>query len=74
MAKDARKPSVILTGIPFDIANALRPIKATLDMLTGSVNINNELKGLKPDATNEQIVAKLNEVIRRLNASGGDHV
>lgn len=74
MAKDARKPTVTLTGIPFDIANALRPVKTTLEMLTGSVNINNELKGLKADATNEQIVAKLNEVIRRLNASGGDHV
>lgn len=74
MAKDARKPTVTLTGIPFDIANALRPVKTTLEMLTGSVNINNELKGLKSNATNEQIVAKLNEVIRRLNASGGDHV
>ena len=69
-----RKPTVILTGIPYETAQALRPVKTTLDMLTGAVNINNELRGLKKGATNDQIVEKINEIIRRLNASGGDHV
>lgn len=69
-----RKPSVVLTGIPYETARVLRPVKTTLDMLTGAVNINNELRGLKKGATNDEIVEKINEIIRRLNASGGDHV
>ena len=33
MAKnDGRKPSVILTGIPYETARVLRPVKTTLDM------------------------------------------
>lgn len=73
-SNSGRKPSVILTGIPYETARALRPVKTTLDMLTGAVNINNELRGLKKGATNDEVVAKINEIIRRLNASGGDHV
>ena len=69
-----RKPSVILTGIPYETARVLRPVKTTLDMITGAVNINNELVGLKKVASNDEIVEKINEIIRRLNASGGDHV
>ena len=69
-----RKPSVILTGIPYETARVLRPVKTTLDMITGAVNINNELVGLKKGSSNSEIVEKINEIIRRLNASGGDHV
>lgn len=75
MAKNGgRKPPVVLTGIPFETAQALRPVKTTLDMLTGAVNINTELKGLKKGVSTDEIVEKINEIIRRLNASGGDHV
>lgn len=75
MAKnDGRKPSVILTGIPYETARVLRPVKTTLDMITGAVNINNELRGLKKGASTDEVVEKINEIIRRLNASGGDHV
>ena len=63
-----------MTGIPFNIAQVLRPVKQTLDMLTGAVSVNDELKGLKKGATNDEMVEKINEIIRRLNASGGDHV
>lgn len=69
-----RKPSVILSGISFDVANVLRPIKETLEILTGSTRGSSELKGLKPTATDKEVVDKLNEIIRRLNASGDDHV
>lgn len=69
-----RKPSVVLTGIPYEVARALRPVKTTLDMMTGAVSINNELRGLKKGATNDEMIEKINEIIRRLNASGGDHV
>lgn len=69
-----RKPSVILTGIPYETARVLRPVKTTLDMITGAVNINNELVGLKKGSSKDEIVEKINEIIRRLNASGGDHV
>lgn len=69
-----RKPQVNLSGIDPKLADVLRPIKTTLDMLTGAVSIDKEIKGLHADATNAQIVEKLNEIIRRLNASGGDHV
>lgn len=69
-----RKPSVILSGISFEVANVLRPVKETLEILTGSMRGSSELKGLKADASNKEVVDKLNEIIRRLNASGDDHV
>ena len=69
-----RKPSVVLTGVSFETAQVLRPVKQTLDMLTGAVSGSNELVGLKKGATADEMVEKINEIIRRLNASGGDHV
>lgn len=69
-----RKPSIVIVGVPQEIARALQPVKTILEMITGATGNAPELKGLKPTASNEQIVSKLNEVIRRLNASGGDHV
>ena len=74
MTSKMRKPLMNLSGIPPELAKILRPVKETLEMLTGAKAGMAELKGLEHRASNEQIVSKLNEVIRRLNASGGDHV
>lgn len=69
-----RKPSIIIVGVPYEIARVLRPIKDCLDILTGATSKGNELQGLKPDASNEDVVEKINEIIARLNASGKANV
>lgn len=69
-----RKPSVNIVGVPFEIARVLRPVKETLEIITGATSGQSELKGLPSKASNEEVIAKVNEIIRRLNASGGDHV
>ena len=73
MTSNVRKPSIILAGTTPALANTLRPIKETLELITGAGRLS-ELKGLSREATQAEIISKLNEVIRRLNASGGDHV
>lgn len=69
-----RKPNVIIVGIPQEIARVLQPVKETLEILTGATRGSSEIKGLRKSSTNEEIINKVNELIRRLNASGGDHV
>ena len=73
MTKNIRKHIVVLAGIPADLARVLRPVKETLELITGAGR-SREIKGLQQTATDKEIIAKLNEIIRRLNASGGDHV
>lgn len=73
MKRLAKKPTIILSGIPFNLASALRPVKTCLEMLTGAAPGMAEIKGLPKTASQEEIINKLNEVIRRLNASGDDH-
>jgi hypothetical protein len=46
----------------------LRPMKETLDILTGART--GELAPLGDTATTEDIIAKINAVIQRLNRSG----
>ena len=74
MTSNVRKPSVNIAGVPQEVARALQPVKTTLELLTGTAGGIKELKGLKHTATNAEIILKINEIIRRLNASGGDHV
>lgn len=65
----AIKPTIGSTqGIPGETGQILSAIKQTLDLLTGAVG--GEIPPLRSDATLVQVVAKLNEVIQRLNKSG----
>ncbi len=67
---EPRKPVITTAGLPVDIARALEPVKQSLEMITGVRSNVREIKGLPKEATNEQIIAKINEIARRLNASG----
>lgn len=67
---EPRKPVITTAGLPMNLARVLEPVKQCLEMLTGARSNVREIKGLPKDATNEQIVEKINQIARRLNASG----
>lgn len=68
MAKKPGIPSVQLQDQSLNtVVNAL---KENIEIITGSRIGVGEIRSLAVPATNDQIVAKLNEVIRRLNVSG----
>lgn len=66
---EGRKPTINTAGLPQQLARVLEPIKQSIEMITGAKS--REIKGLNAaQATQVDIVAKLNEVIARINASG----
>ena len=66
--QSSRKPAIALMGLPEPLHAILQPVKLSIDMVTGAVG--GELKGLKAGASQEEIVAKINEIVARINASG----
>ena len=71
MAKLIKKPTISITGLPFDLAKALAPIKQCLEMIMGARgNGLDQLKGLSESASTADIVRKINEIVDRLNVTG----
>lgn len=68
--QEVRKPTISIFGLSPELARALTPIKLSLDLITGRGTKEREIKGLKDSATNAEIIAKINEICRRINASG----
>ena len=64
----ARKPVISTMGMPAELAWFLKPVKENIEMVTGARG--EELRGLKPNATQEEIIKKINELIARINVSG----
>ena len=64
----ARKPVISTMGMPAELAWFLKPVKENIEMVTGARG--GELKGLKPSATQDEIIKKVNELIARINVSG----
>lgn len=64
----ARKPVISTMGMPAELAWFLKPVKENIEMVTGARG--GELKGLKPGATQEEIIKKVNELIAQINVSG----
>lgn len=64
----ARKPTISTMGMPSEIAWFLKPVKASIEMVTGAVG--GEIKGLKAEAGQQEIIKKVNEIIARINVSG----
>lgn len=64
----ARKPVISTMGMPAELAWFLKPVKENIEMVTGARG--GELKGLKSEATQDEIIKKVNELIARINVSG----
>ncbi len=61
-----RKPAIpVIPGKDKEIEAVLRPIKETLEMLTGVRG--GRIERLSKDATISDVITKLNEVIDRIN-------
>lgn len=71
---EPRKPTVTTAGIDPSLARALEPVKQCLELITGARSGVNELVGLRRESTLNDVVAKINEIISRINASGKNHV
>lgn len=69
---EGRKPTIVTSGLPPQIAHALEPVKQSLEMLLGQRQ--GEIVGLRKEATHEDVVAKVNELIARINGSGSSNV
>lgn len=66
----ARKPGIPSVNFPDRTLNqAISAIKENIEIITGARSGIGEIKVLASTATNDQIIAKINEIITRLNVS-----
>ena len=66
----AKKPGIPAVNFSDSTLNqAISAIKENIEIITGARNGIGELRALEPTATNAQIIAKINEIITRLNVS-----
>lgn len=66
----ARKPGIPAVNFSDRTLNqAISALKENIEIITGARNGIGEIEALPADATNEQIIGKINEVISRLNVS-----
>lgn len=66
----ARKPGIPTVNFPDRTLNqSISAIKENIEIITGARNGIGEIVKLEPTATTAQIIAKINEVISRLNVS-----
>lgn len=67
----AKKPGIPSVSIQDQtLSGVVSALKENIEIITGARIGVGEISSLGVPATNDQIVAKLNEVIRRLNVSG----
>lgn len=71
---DTRKPSISISGLPTALAKPLETVKQSIEMITGARPGMRELSGLAKDADLTEVIAKINELIARINASGRSNV
>lgn len=71
---EARKPTIITSGLDPVTAKALEPVKQSIEMITGARGGTRELRGLAREADLAGVISKVNEIIARLNASGKSNV
>lgn len=69
---EGRKPTIVTSGLPPQMAHALEPVKQSLEMIMGQRQ--GEIKGLRSNASSTEVVAKINEIIARINGSGKSNV
>ena len=68
MAKKPGIPSVALQDQQLN--SVVNAIKENIEIITGARIGVGEIRALSTPATTDQIVSKINEIIRRLNVSG----
>jgi hypothetical protein len=66
-----RKPAIPTTSsLPVDLARLLEPMKQNIELITGARPGMDPVQPLATTATTAQIIAKINEILSRLNQSG----
>jgi hypothetical protein len=66
-----RKPGIPGTGsLPAEISRVLEPIKQNVEMITGARPGSEALPTLATTATLEEVIAKVNALISRVDQSG----
>lgn len=66
-----RKPSIPVVNSADKTTNlAFAAIRETIEIMTGVRAGTSQINQLAPGATNDEIIAKVNEVIAKLNYSG----
>lgn len=68
---EPRKPTMDVSGVPQNIRVPLMAVKETIEIITGARSGIKEIKGLNEDATLKDVINKVNDILRRINASGG---
>lgn len=66
-----RKPSIPSTSnLPPEVARVLEPLKANVELITGSRPGSVSLPSLATDATLADVITKVNQILSRINQSG----
>lgn len=56
------------------LAKSMETVKQAVEMITGARPGMRELRGLGKGATQEEVIACINSIVARINASGKDNV
>jgi hypothetical protein len=66
-----KKPSIPSTSnLPPEVARVLEPLKANVELITGSRPGSTSLTSLATDATLADVITKVNQILSRINQSG----
>jgi hypothetical protein len=66
-----KKPSIPSTSnLPPEVARVVEPLKANVELITGSRPGSTSLTSLATDATLADVITKVNQILSRINQSG----
>jgi hypothetical protein len=66
-----KKPSIPSTSnLPSEVARVVEPLKANVELITGSRPGSTSLTSLATDATLADVITKVNQILSRINQSG----
>jgi hypothetical protein len=66
-----KKPAIPSTSnLPPEVARVVEPLKANVELITGSRPGSVPLPSLATDATLADVVTKVNQILSRINQSG----
>jgi hypothetical protein len=66
-----KKPAIPSTSsLPPEVARVVEPLKANVELITGSRPGSTSLTSLATDATLADVITKVNQILSRINQSG----